>query len=136
MLISRRRFFPVSVLCWLCPLSPAGAEAGADPQKGVKSGQAHALISGTVFREPGFSLGGAEIELQPDPKGNTSVKVKKMKAVCDSRGEFAFRVPAAAMSYTLSFRAKGFQPEQRPVTISGEERQDVFVTLKAREGSQ
>lgn len=125
MLILRVLLIPVSGLCLL-----------SGPQERGKSGRPHALISGTVFRDPGFSLPGAEIELEPDPKGKTSVKVKKMKAVSDSRGEFAFRVPPEPMSYTLSFRARGFQPEQRSVTISGEERQEVYVTLKAREGSQ
>ncbi|MBI3682511.1 MAG: carboxypeptidase-like regulatory domain-containing protein [Acidobacteria bacterium] len=97
-----------------------------------------AIISGTVFREPGFALPGVEILLQPDAGPTPSVKVKKMKAVSDSRGEFSFRVPAVPMRYTLSFQAAGHRPEQKSVTVSGEERQDVFVTLKpaAKEGSQ
>jgi hypothetical protein len=96
-----------------------------------------AIISVSVFRDPGFSLPGAEIDLQPDPEVKTSIKVKKMKAVSDRRGELNFRVPAAAMRYTLTFRAKGYQSETRQVTIAGEERQDVFVTMKAaRETSQ
>ncbi len=118
---------------------PAGAltlSAGKRPEKG-KPG--YATIAGTVFRDPGFAFAGASIVLQPDAEAGTSVKVKvkKMKAVSDSRGEFAFHVPAAPMRYKLSVSAQGYVSEERSVTISGEERQDVYFTLKAgKEGSQ
>jgi hypothetical protein len=105
--------------------------ASAFGQKKPKETVSVALIAGSVFREPGFSLPGAEIELQPDPEGKTSNKVKKMKVVSDRRGEFNFRVPPVPMRYSVTVRAAGFQAETRQVTISGEERQDVFVTLKA-----
>jgi len=105
--------------------------ASAFAQKKPKETVAVALISGSVFREPGFSLPGAEIELEPDPEGKASNKVKKMKAVSDRRGEFNFRVPPVPMRYRVLVRAEGYVPETRQVTISGEERQDVFVTLKA-----
>jgi hypothetical protein len=111
--------------------------APALAQKKEKAPETFAIISVSVFRDPGFSLPGAEIDLQPDTEGKTSIKVKKMKAVSDRRGELAFRVPAAAMRYTVTIRAKGYQSATRQVTIAGEERQDVFVTLKAaRETSQ
>jgi Carboxypeptidase regulatory-like domain len=113
---------------------------GAAGQKGrEKPKPATATIVGTVFREPGFALSGAEIILQPDPEPNASnkVKVKKMKAVSDNRGEFSFRVPAVALRYTLKFKAAGYQPETKQVSISGEERQDVYVTLQSsKEGSR
>lgn len=106
-------------------------------QKKPKDGASVAIIAGTTFREPGFSLPGAEIELQPDPEGGASNKVKKMKAVSDRRGEFTFRVPPVAMRYKVIIRANGYEPETRQVTIAGEERQDVFVTLKtAKEASK
>lgn len=92
--------------------------------------KAQATIAGTVFRDPGFALRGAEVILEPAPEGATSVKVKKMRAVSDGRGEFAFYVPADAMRYQLTVQALGLQPEKRYITIAGEERQDVFVTLK------
>lgn len=105
-------------------------------EKPAKAASAYALISGTVFREPGFALPAVDITLEPAPAEKTS-KMKKMKAVSDRRGEFVFRVPAAPMRYSLSFRAKGLAEESRFVSIQGEERQDVFVTLKpAKEGSQ
>lgn len=93
-----------------------------------------ALLAGTVFRDPGFAFPGVQVFLEPAPQGKPSVKVKKMKAISDSRGEFAFRVPAVAMRYNVRFQAEGFQPETKEITVSGPERQDIYVTLKAAQG--
>ena len=93
-----------------------------------------ALLTGTVFRDPGFAFPGVQVLLEPVSEGKTSVKVKKMKATSDSRGEFSFRVPSAAMRYTLKFQAEGFQPETKEVVVSGPERQDLFITLKPAKG--
>ncbi|MBI3208283.1 MAG: carboxypeptidase regulatory-like domain-containing protein [Candidatus Solibacter usitatus] len=98
-------------------------------EKKPKPKPGFAVISGTVFRDPGFAFPGVEVLLEPNPEGKTSKKMKKMKAVTDSRGEVSFRVPAAAMRYTMSVQVKGFAAESRPVTISGEEHQDVYITL-------
>lgn len=99
--------------------------------------KAFAVVAGTVFRDPGFAFPGVVILLEPAPEGKASFKVKKMEAVSDSRGEFAFRVPAAAMRYNLTFQATGHHTEKRTVTISGEERQDIYVTLQAvKEGAR
>lgn len=97
---------------------------------GEKPAKSFALIAGTVFRDPGFSFPGVAVLLEPKPEGKTSVKVKKMKVVSDNRGEFAFRVPPGPMRYHLSIQAPGHAPEVRTVEVSGEERQDVYVTLK------
>lgn len=100
-----------------------------------------AAIVVTVFRDPGFAFPGVEVILEPKgppPASSTEtagakkpkpVKVKKMKGISDSRGELGFRVPAAPMRYTLSIQASGHRLETRDVTVMGEERQDVFVTL-------
>lgn len=93
-----------------------------------------ALLTGTVFRDPGFAFPGVQVLLEPVSQGKTSVKVKKMRATSDSRGEFSFRVPSAAMRYTLKFQAEGFQPETKEVVVSGPERQDIYVTLKPAKG--
>jgi len=52
-----------------------------------KNDEARAVVAGVVFRENGFSLPGATVTLamKEAPKG------KKLQAVSDARGEFAFR---------------------------------------------
>lgn len=111
----------------------------ASPLLAEKPAKAFAIVSGTVFREPGFALAGAEIEMQPDAVSAASNKrkAKAMKAKADGRGEFSFRVPAEPMRYQLKFSAAGFAGESKTVSIQGEERQEVFVTLKsAKEATQ
>lgn len=144
-----KRIAPLSLalFLWLSPALPPGAPAALaqsekpkdKPQKPPKDKdkKAHALIAGTVFRDPGFAFPGVAVLLEPAPEGKTSPKVKKMDLVSDSRGEFAFRVPPVAMRYNLTFQAVGHATEKRTVTISGEERQDLYVTLQAaKEGAR
>jgi hypothetical protein len=116
-----------------------GNDKSKDKQrKPAKTPPPIAVIAGTVFRDPGFAFPGARIRLEPAPQSATSdtirgkvkVKVKKMEAVSDQRGEFAFRVPPVPMRYNLSITATGHLPDQREVIVAGEGRQDVFVTLK------
>ena len=92
-----------------------------------KKPEPYAVVAGTVFREDGFSLPGASVTLLPKdaPKG------KKLEAVSDARGEFAFRVPAAPAAYVLKAVRKGFQPAEKEASISGEGRVDVTLTLAA-----
>jgi len=88
------------------------------------------LLDGTVFREPGFALPNAEVVVIPDPPSDAApVKVKKMQAVTDARGEFAFRLPTAPMRYLVKASAKGFHSEEKPVTVQGEDRLDVTFQL-------
>jgi hypothetical protein len=90
----------------------------------------YGLVAGSVFRDSGYALPSAEITLVPNPPPNTPpVKMKKLQAVSDARGEFVFRVPAASMSYLVKVAAKGFHGEEKPVTIQGEERVDVTFML-------
>ena len=92
--------------------------------------QPYALLEGTVFRETGLSLPNASIVLIPDPPPDTpSPKVKKLQAVSDARGEFAFRLPTASMRYTVKVSAKGYRSDQKSVTIQGEDRVDVTFQL-------
>jgi hypothetical protein len=136
------RLIALAVVAALHPPYPVHAHspgpAKESKEKPRKDRQkAFAVVAGTVFRDPGFAFPGVAIVLEPAPEGKTSLKVKKMEAVSDSRGEFAFRVPAVAMRYNLIFQAAGYGIEKRTVTIAGEERQDVYVTLHAaKEGAR
>jgi len=92
-----------------------------------KKPEPYAVVAGTVFREDGFSLPGASVTLLPKdaPKG------KKLEAVSDARGEFAFRVPAGVATYIVKAVRKGFQPAEKEASVSGEERVDVTLLLSA-----
>lgn len=122
------------VACALLTVAPA-----ADKERKPRKAAGTAVIAGTVFREPGLALAGAEISLDPDadyrpepPAADAKPpKVKPMKIVSDGRGEFAFHVPAAPMRYYISVKAAGWKPDRKTITIAGEERQDVYFNLEA-----
>jgi hypothetical protein len=107
--------------------------AAAGPYSGGKSKEAapEAVIVGTVFRDPGFALPGASVTLAPDPDPSQTAprKARKQRAITSPRGEFVFHVPAAPMRYTISASANGFKSEHKSVTVAGEGRTDVTLTL-------
>ena len=86
---------------------------------------AYAVVAGSVFRESGFSLAGATVTLMA--KG--SAKGKSLKSITDARGEFAFRIPAAAGSYVVTASMKGFKMASAEASVGGEERVDVTLIV-------
>lgn len=108
----------VAVL-WGCALLLGAADRNDAP---------HAVVAGSVFRENGFSLPGAAVTLavKDAPK-----KAKKLQAVSDSRGEFAFRVPPGPATYVVRAALKGFQPLEKEASVSGDERVEVTLVLSA-----
>jgi len=109
-------------LLLLFAFAAAGGGAAAEEQ---------AVIAGTVFRDPGFALGGAEVTLaaRTQPEGAKKFKPRKIRS--DARGEFAFYVPAAKASYVLSVKAEGLESQEKTVELAGgAERTDTYFTLK------
>jgi hypothetical protein len=98
-----------------------------------KPPEEYSVVGGTVFRDPGFAVRGAEVSLQPDPETpeQRAVKVKPMKILSDARGEFAFRVPPVAMRYKLAVTFKGYQAQEKTVSITAGERSDATFMLQA-----
>src|SRR5690349_10731437 len=67
-------------------LAAIGSLALAADKKKVEP---YALVAGTVFREPGFALPGADVTVVPNPgPGQAPVKIKKLQALSNARGEF------------------------------------------------
>jgi hypothetical protein len=102
---------------------------------GAASGRAaddrsFAVVGGTVFRDSGLSLSGAEIVLTPVPEPGVKAKTKKMQARSDARGEFALRVPAAPMRYNVTVTAAGFETWRKQVAVQGYERLDLSILLE------
>ncbi|MEP6538981.1 MAG: carboxypeptidase-like regulatory domain-containing protein [Bryobacteraceae bacterium] len=106
-------------------LLAAPAVAEKKPKKQAVS-EAYSVIVGTVYRPPGFALPGAEVEITPEVDG----KPKKMKAVSDSRGEFAVRVPVVPIKYKVDVKMNGYQPQQQTVAIEGEQRKELSFQLE------
>jgi Carboxypeptidase regulatory-like domain len=98
---------------------------GAEKRK--KPAAPQGVVAGTVFREPGFALPSAELTLVPE---KAPPKARKLKAVSDVRGEFAFHVPAEEARYTVSVKANGFESQEKSVVVTGEARVDLFFQLK------
>jgi hypothetical protein len=114
---------PLSILVLLF-LFLCGASAG-DKQK------SYAVIAGTVFREPGFTLSGAEVVLRMTTPPPGVKRPKPLLTRSDGRGEFAFHVPAGKAEYSVSVKAEGFLGEEKSAKIDFEERVDIYFTLRA-----
>lgn len=88
----------------------------------------YSVVGGTVFREPGFALPGAEVRISPDP-ANASLKPIKIRT--DARGEFAVRVPAQKQRYRVEATAKGYERQEKMVEVLDGVRAEVTLTLAA-----
>ncbi|MGC8759762.1 MAG: carboxypeptidase-like regulatory domain-containing protein [Bryobacteraceae bacterium] len=90
-----------------------------------------AVIAGTVFRDPGFALPGAEVEVVLVSPVQGRKPPKPLRTRTDGRGEFAFQLAPDPAEYKVTARARGYVPEERMVRLSGgPERVDVYLTLK------
>jgi hypothetical protein len=106
------------------------AARGADKKNKNKQQDSYSIVAGTVFRDPGFALSGARITMVPAPEPAKASKLKKIKAVVDSRGEFAFRVPAEPMRYLISAEANGYASQEKQIVVQAAERIEVYFTLQ------
>ena len=104
----------------------------SEAQAGKKTAapESYALVSGTVFRDPGFALANATVTLTPNPPQEAApVRIKKLQTVSSPRGEFVFRVPTASMRYTVKAQAKGYHDEEKSIEVQGETRLEVTLSL-------
>ena len=109
-------------------LALAGVGALSSAAGGKKDdARPYAIVSGTVFRDPGYALAGATVTLmlraEPKPK-------KVDQAVSTARGEFSFRVPTATATYVVRAALKGYQTLEKEVEVSGEDHVAVTLTLE------
>jgi len=106
-----------------------------------KKSSTYALVSGTVFRDPGLAFPGASVVLTVDPAvgAQPHKKFKPLKTTSDGRGEFAFRLPPVPGHYVVEASAKGFSPQQKKAEVSDPE-EDVSVNFllmpKSKQGGQ
>lgn len=121
-----RRTGSRNLLLASCLLGLALAQGAAQSKKAPEP---YALIAGTIFRDSGFALPGADVNLSPDTPPGERSKIKKQKVLSNFRGEFSFRVPALPMRYNVSAKASGYRMQVKSVSISGDERVDVSIQL-------
>jgi hypothetical protein len=114
----------------LAALLLAALPASGASRKG-KPVQPIAVIAGTVFRTPGFALPEAVVTVTPKDNESGSVKLKKLQTVSSGRGEWAVRVPAVPMEYTIYVKCSGYESQQKTVAIEGEQRREVSFILDA-----
>jgi hypothetical protein len=102
----------------------------ADKRSKRSTSEAAAVIAVSVFKEPGFAVQGATVELAPAASENTGSKARALRGSTDPRGEFAFRVPPVPAQYTVMVAAKGLKSQQKAVSVQGEERVDATFMLQ------
>ena len=96
-------------------LVACGIAGAADHRKSAT----YALVSGTVFRDPGFAFPGVSVVLTLAPADTQPhKKFKPLKTTSDGRGEFAFRLPPVAGHYVVEASAKGFLPQEKKAEVS------------------
>ena len=83
-----------------------------------------------MFRPPGFALPAVEVVIAPEQPEVNGVKLKKSEAVTNSRGEFAVRVPPVPAKWRVDVKSNGYRPEQRAVSVEGEQRVDLSIVLE------
>ncbi len=103
----------------------------ARAKKKKRGTERYGVVAGTVFQSNGFSLRGAKVTLTPVPADGSAPKKKQIqRTATDSRGEFAFRVPAGAMRYTIRAEADGWEPAEKTVQVQWDQRVDIVLRLR------
>ena len=121
----RKKRIGINLLLSLIAILPQAQAA-----KKTSAPESYAVVSGTVFREPGFALPNATVTLTADPPSDApATKIKKLQSISNSRGEFVFRVPPANMRYTVRAAFRGYHPEEKSVQVEGEARMEVTLSL-------
>jgi hypothetical protein len=100
----------------------------AAPEEAKKNAPV-AVIAGTVFRQPGFALPGAQVTIRPERDKEQGTKFKKSKIITNSRGEFAVRVPPVPMKYSVDVHANGYISQSKTVEIYGEQWKEISFLL-------
>jgi hypothetical protein len=111
--------------CFLCV-----SVASAEKKNKAKAQVAFALIAGTVYRPPGFALPGAAVVISPEKPEVNGIKLRKEQVSTDARGEWAIRVPPVPATWRVDVKIEGYRPEQKSVSVDGEQRVDVSIVLE------
>ena len=122
----------VRACCLFVAVLTAGLCAAKDKSKAKTAQQPYATVAGTVYRDPGFALEGAEVTVTPEVEDRDGVKFKKQQTATNGRGEFAVRVPPVPMKYQVDVKLGRYEPQGQPVQIEGEQRKELSFVLESR----
>jgi hypothetical protein len=100
-----------------------------------KAGQRTSLIRGAVFDSEGASLAGVHLKLERVPTEEEENDKKRVKSfslsyTSNTRGEFAFRVPAARARYRITATLHGYKLEKKVVDVSESEAVPLSFSLE------
>jgi len=92
-----------------------------------KAAEEDVVISGSVFRDPGYALPEATVTLvrKDDPKHK-----KLAQQTTTYRGEFVFHVPVVDAVYVVKASAKGYAAQEKDAQVSGPNRLELTFTLE------
>ncbi len=113
---------------WLgvtCPLWGEKKKKEAPPAPAL-----YALLEGSCFNSRGFSLPGVSVEISMKTKPGEKPSKQTWRAVSSPRGEFALRLPQGPVTYVVRAKREGFQPQEKEVTFTLDERQDLIFNLE------
>ena len=99
------------------------------------------LIRGAVFDIDGRSLAGAKVKLVRVPTAEEHQEKKPVESLkrdytSNSRGEFAFRVPARRARYQVTASLSGYKPETKVVDVQEDEAVPLAFSLTPSRSSQ
>ena len=92
-------------------------------------------IGGAVFDSNGVSLAGVHLKLTRVPTADEEKEHKHVESLAisyttNSRGEFAFRVPATRARYQITATLSGFKPETKLVDVNESESVPLAFSLE------
>ncbi len=101
----------------------------------TKAGHRTSLIRGAVFDSQGASLAGVHLKLERVPTEEEEKERKKVKSfslsyTSNSRGEFAFRVPAERARYQITATLHGYKLETKFVDVNESESVPLSFSLE------
>ena len=109
----------------LAVLLPALCVAQLVFAQGKHPAEPYAIVTGTVFRDPGFAQPGASVVL-----ALKSAPGKKLQhQISSPRGEFSFRVPPGPNIYVVTATLKGFQAAREEIEIQDQEQINATLLL-------
>lgn len=114
----------------------AGTETAVKTIRLDKAKARTSLIRGAVFDSEGRSLPGAKVRLVRVPtaeeeKDHKRVDSLKRDYTANSRGEFAFRVPARRARYQVTASLGGYKPETKVAEVHEDEAVPLAFSLAA-----